>query len=183
MYCKPTLQHELVTQICLTRVLRSAIVKVQSWDLALCKTAKRKPRECVPGVFSVDVLLLLISIQPLAYVMWHYICYDGKNKAYEIVHCAHLLPAGKSQQQSHYNIPCQGSTSKLDKIYQEVRGSCATSRHAAGRIRVDQNELVLQKRVLNTICLNQGVQGSSPLRCIGSPGIRINSGLWGFFCT
>ena len=93
------------------------------------------------------------------------------------MHCAHLLPAGKSQQRSHYNIPCQGSTSKLDKIYQEVRGSCATSRHAAGRIRVDQNELELQKRVLNTICLNQGVQGSSSWRCIGSPGIRINSGI------
>ena len=51
-------------------------------------------------------------------------------------------------------------------------GDCATSRHAAGRIGVDQNELVLQKTGLDTFSLNQGVQGSSPWRCIRSPGIR-----------
>ena len=62
-------------------------------------------------------------------------------------------------------------------------GDCATSRHAAGRIGVDQNELVLQKTGLDTFSLNQGVQGSSPWRCIRSPGIRIISGLWGFFLS
>ena len=47
-------------------------------------------------------------------------------------------------------------------------GDCATSRHAAGRIRVYQNELVLQKTGLDTFSLNQGVQGSSPWRCTHS---------------
>ena len=62
-------------------------------------------------------------------------------------------------------------------------GDCATSRHAAGRIRVYQNELVLQKTGLDTFSLNQGVQGSSPWRCIRSPGIREYMRVVGLFLS
>ena len=46
---------------------------------------------------------LIFSIQPLAYVICYYRCYDGEYKIKKCLHCSHLLPAGKSQQQNHYS--------------------------------------------------------------------------------
>ena len=56
---------------------------------------QQKPRGNGPGFFVTWLIVLIVlSVQPFAYVVGGYTCHDGDNKIEEFMHVEHPLPVG-----------------------------------------------------------------------------------------
>ena len=73
-------------------------------------------------------MLSVVSVQPFANEVANYTCCNRDKKGGNIVHIAHLLPAGKSRQHGHYNTAEKTcplfsySPSELERVHPATAG-------------------------------------------------------------